>query len=223
MPQQINLLNPVLLTKKAQISALQMARVLGVLALVGLAFYVALSTQAARLRSETNAVSAQLTAERSKLLEATKQLATPVQTTSLEAELTQARATLLLRTLIRDDLAKGRLQEGRSNAALLKTLASTTPDSIWLSAIKITNNRVEISGYALDPITLNQWLARLGDTPYFSGSTLSTVRLESVAADNPSANAPATRRLPTGTYQFSIAAPLAAPTNKPTSAVGSPI
>ena len=64
---------------------------------------------------------------------------------------------------------------------------SSIPAPVWVTEVKADGQRLEVSGFTLEPAALNDWVSRLSGSPLMRGLRLDAVKVESTAA----ASAPA--------------------------------
>ena len=179
MPQQINLYSPILLSPRRHFSARAMVQALGVLTL-GLAALAAWSAHSAsRMKADLDATAAANQREKAQLTAALASRASaPKDTQTLEQQLAQARSALAERRALLDALDPGRGGAGTGHGELLRMLAETVPDTLWLTELKRAEGRIELAGVALHPEALNPWLAELAQHPLLAGAPLRAVKVE---------------------------------------------
>jgi Tfp pilus assembly protein PilN len=158
MAQQINLFSPILLTPKRYFSAAAMLRALAACALA-LALLCGWSVWRTHALQRDLAVTAPLQdSERERLRAALAALPDAGKDTqALEQEASAAEQALAERQRLLDALG-GDDAARRSPAALLRRLAQTLPAPVWLSEVKLTGQRLELSGQTLQPEALQTWL-----------------------------------------------------------------
>ena len=76
------------------------------------------------------------------------------------------------------ELSRGLVTDGRSHSAWLRLLAQTVPAPVWLTEVKLAENRVELTGATLQPDALRPWLARLGAHPLAAGRSFTALKVE---------------------------------------------
>jgi len=182
MPQQINLYNPILLIKKHYFSALTMLQAWGVFLFFGSclciywvwninvasdAFKKTLSSQARELVNLQTAV---------------KQNKSGVGSVDfiLKQELQSLHADLQLREKLQSKLQKGLFQRGQGHAARLLLVAQSIPAQAWLTEIKSDETQLEVSGFTLEPLVLNDWVGKLSGSPLLAGQKLTTLKVEKI-------------------------------------------
>ena len=181
MPQQINLSTPVLLAQKRYFSALAMLQTLVALVVVGGAVMAygtwSLRSAASDFKATTNAQAAELVRLRGALAAS----APDGSLKDLEQQLGAARGVLDERTRTLDELRRGLMPPGLGHSERLQLVAQSIPTSAWVTEVQAGPARFEVRGFTLEPSALNEWVAKLGQSPLLAGQSLRTVRVESVA------------------------------------------
>jgi Tfp pilus assembly protein PilN len=177
MAQQINLYSPILLTPKRHFSALAMLQALAALGLGlgALSLWVSQSTE--RVRAEL-ASATQVNANDSQRLQAAlaSRPARPTDTAALEQELAAARKALAeQRGLLRQVSAA---DPSHSRAALLRLLALTAPESLWLTEVRLADGQLQLAGLMLQPEALRPWIASLSASPALAGLEVRSLKVE---------------------------------------------
>ena len=178
MAHQINLHSPILLQPLRHFSALAMAQALAAL-LVGLLLLSAWASHSTtRLRDELSSTTAAHRSELQHLQATLGQRPAPVKdTTALEQELAQAALALATRRQLLDDLAGPGAEASR--AAVLRRLAQTAPERLWLTEVRLADRRLELAGVTLQPEALRPWLDTLMQDSVFAGLAVRSVAVES--------------------------------------------
>ena len=202
MPQQINLYSPILLTPKRYFSALAMGQALAVFtaALLVLSAWSAFRT--ATLQRDLQSSTQAQDSERQRLKAALATLPAVTSPAALEQELAAERRLLAERQQMLAELSRGLVTEGRSHSAWLRLLAQTVPAPVWLTEVKLAENRVELTGATLQPDALRPWLARLGAHPLAAGRSFTALKVERQDAGGASGTAATTA---TETWVFQVA------------------
>lgn len=195
MAQQINLCHPIFLTQKRYFSAATMLQALGVFLLLGGALSAYWSWTLHSLSQGHQQVVNNNQRELTRLqaaLQIMRADAAPADVAK-QQELQARQAELQQRELLLRELKRGLLREGYGHAARLQLVALSIPPQAWVTEIKADELRLELSGYTLEPATLNNWVARLSESPLLQGQQLAVVKVERVGADavpNPAAVVP---------------------------------
>ncbi len=185
MPQQINLFTPILLTQKRYFSSRSMTLALLAFLVLGgslCAFSVwSLNVSSEALKRELTA----RTSERESLQTALKARAamSPASVDAVLKDLKLSEAELQQRQALLDDLRRGLVPLGGGHAARMQLVAQTIPSTVWITEILADERQLEVHGFTTQPSTLNEWLARLGQSPLLVGQTLSAVKVEQSRLD----------------------------------------
>lgn len=193
MPQQINLRNPIFLTQKHYFSTSTMARALAVFLLLGglLSAYWGWTLQSLSTGYQLSMDGNQRELDRLRAaLVARRAVAGPVDAAVLQ-ELETRKTELEQRETLLRELTRGLVREGYGHAARLQLLARSIPPQAWVTEVRGDDARLELSGYTLEPAALNNWVARLAESPLLEGQQLSVVKVERVA-DEARVGAPTT-------------------------------
>ena len=180
MPQQINLFTPILLTQKRYFSAQAMALALMVFLALG-GFLCAYGVWS--LNASSEALKRELTAratERELLQNAIKTRganAAPSLETVLKG-LIVAEGELQQREALLDELRRGLVVPGGGHAARMRLVAQSIPAAVWITEILADDRQLEVHGFTGEPSTLNEWVARLGQSPLLKGQSLAAVKVE---------------------------------------------
>lgn len=183
MAQQINLYSPILMAPRRYFSAAAMLQVLGVYAVLLIVLCAWAVFNTAALRRELQLSSHSQDGERTRLAQTLALVAPkPVSGVALDQEHAHLQAAIEQQRAQVDELARGRVAQGHSHAAVLKLVAQTVPAPVWLTELRLLEGRLELSGMTLQPQALNPWLAELADDPRTAGQRLAAVKVERRAA-----------------------------------------
>jgi len=182
MPQQINLCTPILLTPKRYFSAQTMVQALVIFVGLGgvlCAYWVwSLNTASEGFKNTVSMQSHELEGLQSAIKQS-KLGGAPA-----EAQLTQEiqgqRAELSKREKLLHELRRGLFQPSWGHAARLQLVAESIPKQVWVTELKADDDKLEVSGFTLEPSALNDWVAKLAVSPLLEGQKLSTVKVEDV-------------------------------------------
>ena len=180
MPQQINLCTPVLLKQKRYFSAQTLLQTLAIFAVLGggLAAYGVWSLQSAKLALQaTSAARApELASLRTAL--ANHDLGSESSGPGLERQLQAARAQLKERQNTLTELRRGLMAPGQGHSARLQWVAQSIPDQVWVTQVRGDALQLEVAGFTEEPMALNDWVARLAQSPLLHGQQLTRVKVE---------------------------------------------
>ncbi len=184
MPQQINLCTPVLLTQQRYFSARTMLQALALFVVggVGLAAYgvSSLNSAARVLRATVDAQAPELASLRSAL---EKNRNVPgAGAPALTLELQAARAQLLERQKTLLELRRGLMPPGLGHSARLQLVAQSIPAQVWVTQMVADQSQLVVQGFTVEPAALNDWVAKLAQSPLLAGQGLAQVKVERVTA-----------------------------------------
>ena len=185
MPQQINLYRPVLLAQKRYFSARTMALALALFVVLGGALTAygvrSLDAATAAMRTTLGAQAPELASLRTALASANPGVGADAQ--SLDKELLRARARLLEHRQTLVELRRGLMAPGQGPAARLQLVARTIPAQVWVTEVRADESQLEVRGFTQEPAVLNDWVAKLAQSPLLLGQQLARVKVE--RADKP--------------------------------------
>ena len=185
MPQQINLSQPVLLTRKRYFSARTMAQALALLLVLGgalAAFGVwSLNTATRSLQATLDAQGPELARLRAAI--ASGQVDAGAGAQALGQELSGARAQLRERQNTLVELRRGLMAPGQGHSARLQLVAQTIPAQAWVTEVRADISQLEVRGFTQEPAVLNGWVAKLAQSPLLRGQQLTKVKV--ARADTP--------------------------------------
>ena len=191
MSQQINLYSTALKAPAQRFAAEMVVASLAVTALVVVAACLWAQALTRGMQQDMAAVRASPVQEKQQL--SANLPSSESQAGALEQQLAQADAALLQRRAVLDELTRGLLDDNHRRSVLLRRVAQTVPQSVWLTKIDITDNRLELHGRTLEPESLRPWLAQLAADPILPGQPLAALKIErdtASAALNPGTQEP---------------------------------
>ena len=100
----------------------------------------------------------------------------------LRQQLETMRAELARRQSLLASVREGVVRPGYAHSDRLQLVAESIPAPVWVTGLRADTDRLEISGFTLEPAALNDWVARLAKSPMLQGAQLATVRVDNVAA-----------------------------------------
>ncbi|MEY4883783.1 MAG: hypothetical protein RIS34_1637 [Pseudomonadota bacterium] len=185
MAQQINLCTPILLTQKRYFSAQTLLQSLALFLVLGgvlCAYWVmSLNSASSGLKKTLDAQAPEL-ANLQAAVAASKALAGSSEV-ALAQEVLVSRAELAQRQAVLDELHRGVFRDGRGHSARLQLVATSIPGQVWVTDVKGDEARLEVSGFTLEPAALNEWVAKLSESPLLEGQKLATVKVEKVKTE----------------------------------------
>jgi Tfp pilus assembly protein PilN len=108
----------------------------------------------------------------------------------LRQQLDGMRAELARRQILLASVRDGVVRPGFSHSDRLRLVAESIPVPVWVTGLQANTDRLEISGYTLEPSALNDWVTRLAKSPLLQGSQLATVRVDNVSAPDAASGRP---------------------------------
>jgi Tfp pilus assembly protein PilN len=223
MAQQINLCTPILLTEKRYFSAQTMVQALAVFLVLGAclcAAWVWNLENASRGFNETLAQQATEIESLQAAITRSRVNAAPVDT-ALMQQIQDKRSALAARTQLLAALRDGVMVPGFAHSDRLRWVASSIPEPVWITGVKMEDGRFEVVGYTLEPSALNQWVAKLSASPLMSGLRLSQVKVENTSQLATAADKAATGGQAAWSFSLVSAEPPAPPV-RPSSAGAKP-
>lgn len=200
MSQQINLLNPELLTSHEWLDARTMAWLACALAIVLGMSYGWTSYRAVLLAREQQAVSAELVAVKLQLDQVIQQHTPKTHSKLLQEQLAIAETALKSRQQVLDFLKGGGLGSSQGFSGYMEAFARQSMKGLWLTGFAIDDSvsQIHISGRALRPDLVPQYIAGLGRESALKGREFSGLEMGAITSDsvatvagkNPSAAAP---------------------------------
>lgn len=185
MPQQINLLTPILLAPRRYFSALMLLEASGLLLAAGLVAALWLQQRDRQAEAGHQALLARYAAERQALTVARAALPAPLDAAAVQQQLLpleagNAERRALLQALGASGGQAG--QAGQRHSDLLALVARSLPEAAWLGELRYAPGRLELSGGTLDTAVLKPWLAQLTAHPLLAGQALTALRVERLGA-----------------------------------------
>lgn len=195
MSQQINLLNPELLTRRDWLDARRIAQLAGAMVLVMLVAYGWTSYRVNRMGQEHQSVSAELASLKHELDQALLQHQPRPPSKRLQEEVAMAEAALADRQRVLAFLQGGGLGKAQGFSGYMEAFARQRVQGLWLTGFSIDDSvsQIRISGRALRPDLVPQYIAGLGRETILSGREFAALDMgvvESVAATGSAAAQP---------------------------------
>ena len=162
--QQINLLNPRLLTLRVMFSAKTLAWTLLAVVVLGVALYVVVESNASGIRQQLD----QTQAKRDKLqtkLDALAQPAEAIQATVDKQAIGVAEQREHIARLKTLQAALGAAPGKVAFSARLRALAQVSLPGVWVTEFELGEQLFSLQGRALEPAQIPDYLARLAQQP----------------------------------------------------------
>jgi Tfp pilus assembly protein PilN len=183
MPQQINLCTAVLTPQRQRFQAQSLLTIL-VISLVVLAALGSFWLWSLEGSSQTyrQTLDAQLSEIKSlqAVIQSSRAAAGPADP-ALMRNVQDQRARVEEREGLLQLARQGLFKAGEGHSDRLLLLAHSIPADAWITSLKADTRSLEVSGFALTPESLNEWVVRLGLHPLMHGQKLNAVTLNYVA------------------------------------------
>ena len=76
------------------------------------------------------------------------------------------------------ELRRGLMAPGQGHSARLQWVAQSIPDQVWVTQVRGDALQLEVAGFTEEPMALNDWVARLAQSPLLHGQQLTRVKVE---------------------------------------------
>lgn len=177
MSQQINLYNPILLQQKKYFSARAMAQALAVLALGLLAFYGYARFQVANLETASARSDQRLVNAQERVGRLAQTFSPPTKNPALENQIIQIEVELKTLTQTQQALQQSGALDHQGFSPYFKAMARQIVDGLWLTGFSVGSGEMRISGRALKPELVPDYIRRLGGEPAMRGRQFSTLEM----------------------------------------------
>lgn len=211
MSQQINLLNPALLTVKEWVDARVMAVFSGILVLLLLLMYVWSNHRVNQLKIEQQALSSQLTSLKQEVDISVLQHKPRQPSEALLAEIKSAEVSLEDKRRILDFLRGGGFGRTEGFSSYMEAFARQTVKGVWLTGFAIDDaaNQIKLSGRAIKAELVPQYIAGLAREAALKGREFAALKMvtftppanTNAPSDNLATNA---SRLPSATQPIAL-------------------
>lgn len=184
MPQQINLCTPILQKPRQRFAANTLVQALAVLLLLGGGLATAWLWSLHQAREELLAGIQNQAQELRQLQTAIEQAKHMAQGPSaeLQQQVKARQAEVQAQEAVLQALQEGLLVPGAGHSDRLALVARSIPKPVWVTEVRADGQRLEVSGFTLEPAALNDWVGSLSQSPLMQGLRLDTVKVESTAA-----------------------------------------
>ncbi len=182
MSREINLLQPAFHKKRrSPLSAAVLGPALAVIAMGGIAWYLAERAEGALLAAELAAVEQGVKDEQARHEKLIKEAAARRRDAALEAEVARLDVQLAARRSNLDALKGGAIGDTTGYSGHMRGLARQSLAGLWITGFAISGNDVSISGRVLSADLVPSYLKRLGTEPAFSGRSFSVLTIRQPA------------------------------------------
>lgn len=197
MSQQINLLNLALIKKKELLNPNNIAISLSFLSVLMLAYYSFAQTQLSSLTIKRNQAAEALSTAQTQLTQTALLHAPHEVDTALLDQIAQLEQKEKIQQQILQLVSKSATTPDKGYAALMRAFAKQSVDGLWLTSFSMDsdNNRLNISGRALQGDLVPEYISRLGNEDVLKGQSFATLNMNlpkvEVAASNNTSVQPA--------------------------------
>lgn len=184
MPQQINLCTPLLQKPRQRFAAHTLVQALAVLLVLGGGLAAAWLWSLHQARMELLAGlqgQAQELRQLQAAIEQAKHMALGP-SAELQQQVQARQADVRAQEAVLQALQDGLLVPGAGHSDRLALVARSIPKPVWVTEVRADGQRLEVSGFTLEPAALNDWVGSLSQSPLMQGLRLDTVKVESIAA-----------------------------------------
>jgi Tfp pilus assembly protein PilN len=183
MPQQINLCTAVLTPQRPRFQARALLTMLAVclvaLGALGAFWLWSLEGSAQTYRQTLEAQAGEIRNLQA-AIQASRATVGPA-APELMRSLQDQRAAVLAREKMLQQVRQGLFKPGEGHSDRLLLLARSIPGDAWVTSLKADGGSFEVAGFTLEPASLNEWVARLGQHPLMRGLQLDAVKVNYVA------------------------------------------
>lgn len=171
MSQQINLINTSLIKKKDFLTSANIALSYGLLTLVMMAWYSQNKTQLADVQHQRDQLAAHLEQAQNQLTQANAARAPKAVDQGLLQTLAALEGKHQMQTQLLSTIERGLNDSGNGLSAYLRGFAKQNVDGLWLSGIRIDNDRhaMTLRGRSLQADLLPLYIERLSQERVFAG------------------------------------------------------
>ncbi len=177
MSQQINLYNPILLRQKRIFSAVTMVQSLVLLLLGLLAFYGYARYQIAHLQTATERSEKRLENAQARLGRLSQQFSPRLKSAELEARIKHTEQELTTLAQAQQAMQQSGLLDSNGFSPYFQALARQIVDGLWLTQFSVAGSEMRISGRALKPELVPDYIQRLRNEKSMQGHRFSMLEM----------------------------------------------
>jgi hypothetical protein len=209
--QQINLFNPIFLTKEKVFSSETMGQALALILIALGAFYVYARRDVRSLEEVASAAEHQLADARGSLISLGGALSPQRRSKLLEAELVRDEKELRAKQALLDSLHLDASDDGRGYSRYFAAFARRTLPGVWLTGFSVADGgeQLDIRGRVLHPDLVPAYIRALNKEPAMRGRSVTLLKL--AAHREPPPRPAAAAAGPSRYVEFELSMPLAAP------------
>ena len=181
MPQQINLLTPLLLTPRRQFSATAMLRWASGALLLALLVVLWALWQTRALAQQSQSLTQAETQQREALVKQIAAMPASADVDAIRQQIDALALQLAREERVLQSLAPGVRPVGERHSDVLALLGRSAPASLWLTELRWRNGELELKGQTLEPPALQVWVEALSRQGALKGLKLQVVKVERTA------------------------------------------
>ncbi|MDO9365879.1 MAG: PilN domain-containing protein [Methylotenera sp.] len=192
MSQQINLLNLALIKKKDFLSPGNIAISTGLLSVLMLAYYSFAQTQLSSLIIQRNQVAEALSEAQTQLTQTALLHAPHEADSALLDQIAQLEQKEKIQQQVLQTVSKSATTPDKGYAALMRAFSKQSIDGLWLTSFSMDsdNNRLNISGRALQGNLVPEYISRLGNEDVLKGQSFATLNMNLPKVEATALNSP---------------------------------
>jgi hypothetical protein len=207
LSQQINLFNPIFLTREKLFSAVAMAQALGLLILGSALMTAYAGYRLFALNKESEVISVQLGLANAQLAKVKAEYGPRVKNQALEQQIQNTEAGVQSLKQVFEILQNGSIGNTMGYSNYLRAFSRQIVDGLWLTNVSIVGagNEIALQGRALKPEMVPAYMNRLKLEPVMQGKSFATLEMQVPQIDPINKNAPAaTRPMLAGYIEFTL-------------------
>jgi Tfp pilus assembly protein PilN len=208
LSQQINLYNPIFLTRKKLFSAVAMAQALGLLILGSALMTAYAGYRLFALNKESEVTSAQLAVANAQLARVKAEYGPRVKSQALEQQIQKTEAEMQSLKQVFEILQNGSIGNTMGYSNYLRAFSRQIVDGLWLTDVTIVGagNEITLQGRALNPEMVPAYMNRLKRESVMQGKSFATLEMQVPQIDPIKKNEPAAAKPPAlaGYIEFTL-------------------
>jgi Tfp pilus assembly protein PilN len=101
---------------------------------------------------------------------------------ALLAQLQERRNAVSQREAVLEAVERGMFRAGEGHSDRMRMVSRSIPAEAWITELKMDTSRFEVTGFTVEPSSLNDWVRRLSADPLMRNLKLSAVKVENKVA-----------------------------------------
>lgn len=190
MSQQINLFDPIFLTKRKYFSLLTMLQALGMIVVGSLLFYGYAFYQVQLLNDQSRDDATRYKADQARYERYKAEFSPQQAAQSLQGEVQQLERQAAEQAELVETLKSGAVGNTSGYSGYMSAFARQLVQGLWLTGFEMSGDgaQISLSGGVLSPELLPAYIQRLGKEPVMQGKSFATLQMKQPKAD-PAADA----------------------------------